>query len=110
MKYTDTMRHEVRGIQKGSRWLRFRPEFTLTEWDFHKVAPPTLLLRGEDEPFGGPELGRWAATAVKNVALQTFPESGHLPWLHNPEIHTSLVCIFLAPNENVRAESGALKG
>jgi pimeloyl-ACP methyl ester carboxylesterase len=92
LKLTDTARHENslnRNIVRRMRAYQYGPEF------LRQITPATLYLWGEDDPFGNVELGRRSAAAQPDAVLRSFPASGHLPWLDDPEVHADLVRAFL---------------
>ena len=92
---TATMGHEVRLIERGVSWRGVRPASRLRLEELSRVAQPTLLLWGEDDPFGGVELGRRVTAALPEATLEPFPRSGHLPWLDGPAAHASRIRTFL---------------
>ncbi|MFQ5826994.1 MAG: alpha/beta fold hydrolase [Dehalococcoidia bacterium] len=87
MKHTATMRRELTAIEKACvwPWRDMRHDLILGEQDFRKTPQPTLFLWGEDDPFGGPQLGHRAAGVLENATVHAFAKSGHLPWLDDPE-------------------------
>lgn len=92
LKYTDTMRHENslnRNVTNRLRDYKYGKEF------LRQIEPATLYLWGAADPFGGVEIGEQCAAAQPNATLKTFPGSGHLPWLDDPETHARLVSSFL---------------
>lgn len=92
LKFTDTIKHENglnRNITSHAREYGYGPEF------LGQIKPATLYLWGEDDPFGSVEVGQWCAAAQPNAALKTFPASGHLPWLDDPQTNARLVRDFL---------------
>jgi pimeloyl-ACP methyl ester carboxylesterase len=48
------------------------------------IQQPTMFIWGEDDAFGGAEIGQKAVDAMPNASLTTMP-GGHLPWLDDPE-------------------------
>lgn len=92
MRHTDTARNENglnRNIARRGRTYRYGDEL------LRQIRPPTLYLWGEDDPFGGPEIGRRCVAAQPNAALKSFSASGHLPWLDDAATHARLVGGFL---------------
>lgn len=92
LKYTETTRHENGLTRNMSQRMR---EYNYGAAFLREIAPPTLYLWGEADPFGGVELGKRSAAAQPNAVLRSFPESGHLPWLDDPAAHARLVRAFL---------------
>ncbi|HUM71873.1 MAG TPA: alpha/beta hydrolase, partial [Chloroflexota bacterium] len=92
LKYTETARHE-NGL---SRHMMSR--FKAYSYDaafLRQITPATLYLWGEDDPFGGVEIGKRCAAAQPEAVWQSFPASGHLPWLDDPDTHAGLIRAFL---------------
>lgn len=92
LKYTDTLRHENqlnRNITRRMREYRYGPEL------LRQIAPSTLYLWGEDDPFGGVAVGKRSAAAQPDARLRSFPGAGHLPWLDDPGTHARLIRSFL---------------
>ena len=91
LKHTPTLHNEDRlnsNIARRSRAYAIGAEL-------EQIATPTLYLWGEDDPFGGVEVGRRCAAAQPHAVLRTFPLSGHLPWLDDPDTHARLIRAFL---------------
>jgi pimeloyl-ACP methyl ester carboxylesterase len=96
MQDTETMRWEVSAIERAATWAGIRSELRFAEKDFSQIAQPTLFLWGEDDPFGGTDLGRRTVAAMPDASLRPFPKSGHLPWLDDPETLADLTQGFLS--------------
>jgi non-heme chloroperoxidase len=58
---------------------------------------PTLLLHGVHDVFISVEAARWAATVIPDVRLVEFEQSGHAPFLEEPERFTRELAGFAAP-------------
>ncbi|MBI2954248.1 MAG: alpha/beta hydrolase [Chloroflexi bacterium] len=95
MNDTDTMRNDVAAIQRVATWRGFRREVMLSEDLLRRVSQPTLFLWGEADPFGGVEIGRRTCATMPNAKLISFPASGHLPWLDDPDKHAQTAREFL---------------
>ena len=92
LKYTDTLRQENglnRNIMKRGKAYEYGEEL------LRQIKPATLYLWGEADPFGGVEIGKRCVEAQVNASLKSFPGSGHLPWLDDPDTHAGLVHSFL---------------
>lgn len=101
LKYTATRRHEddlSRRMASRSREYIYGADFLA------QVTPPTLYLWGEDDPFGGIELGKRLAAAQPAATFQSFSEAGHLPWLDDPETHARLIRSFLQNEKGMRPD------
>ena len=78
--------------------LRLRgaqPGMGLTEQQLSAVQQPSLIVWGEDEVFGSPEVGRRMAAAMPNAELHIVP-GAHAPWLKHSEQIAPLVRRFTA--------------
>jgi pimeloyl-ACP methyl ester carboxylesterase len=85
-KHTDTMKNESAMIANGVSFRRgFDPSMTLPVSIIEAVAAPTLFLWGEDDAFGGRDVAEALVASMPEASLVMFPESGHLPWLDDPE-------------------------
>lgn len=74
--------------------LLHRPDLADT---LARVAVPTLLLAGSDDPTGWHvDRARAAARTMPDGAAAVVAESGHLPPLENPELFLTLVRTFWA--------------
>ena len=106
MNDTDTLKNEINVIQRGSSWFGFRSELTHNLGFLKRVPQPMLFLWGEDDPFGGVDVGLRACEALPNAKLKSFPDSGHLPWLDDPKTHARLIRDFLvtdtAPHPDIK--------
>jgi pimeloyl-ACP methyl ester carboxylesterase len=61
------------------------PEFVLVD-RWRDLGVPTTFLWGEKDPFGPPELGRKAASQVPEGKFVLLLDSGHFPWLDEPDL------------------------
>lgn len=91
MNDTATMHHDVRLIQKGATWRGFRPGLALDPAELARIAAPTLWITGDRDPFGSPDLVRDWAGRMPVADVHVMPDSGHLPWLDDPEQHAALL-------------------
>jgi pimeloyl-ACP methyl ester carboxylesterase len=92
LKFTDTSRNE-NGLNRNIT-SRMR-DYGYSEELLRQITPATLYLWGEADPFGGVEIGKRCVEEQAHATLKSFPGSGHLPWLDDPETHAQLVCRFL---------------
>ncbi|WP_161789921.1 alpha/beta fold hydrolase [Streptacidiphilus neutrinimicus] len=49
------------------------------------LALPTLLLHGAKSRIFPTEVGKWLLTALPDARLEMFPDSGHAPFLEEPD-------------------------
>ncbi len=96
MNDTPTMAHEVRLIQQNVRWWGVPKARTYGSRFLKGISPPTLLLWGEADPFGGVDRAQFAAAALPQATLISFPDQGHLPWLDDPATHARAIRTFLS--------------
>ncbi|CAL9445625.1 alpha/beta fold hydrolase [Streptomyces sp. enrichment culture] len=61
------------------------------------LGVPTLLVHGARSGVYPPEVGTWLAKAVPGSRLEVFEDSGHLPFLEEPDRFCAAVRGFLAP-------------
>lgn len=94
--YTDTMKNEVANINRVLAGGRMNPEFVLRDQEIQTIDCPTLWLWGEDDPFGGVDLGKRIHSAMKQSTFVSFKNSGHLPWLDQPKAHASMMARFIS--------------
>lgn len=59
-----------------------RPELNLSAEQLAQIEHPTLFFWGNNDPFGGPEIGQRIVDIMPNAELQLL-EGGHAPWLSN---------------------------
>ena len=80
LRHTDTMRNELamgRALISARGNLRVRlPDAVLAS-----IRSPTLLLWGENDPFGGADTARALAAHLPDATLELLPGAGHAPWL-----------------------------
>lgn len=71
-----------------------RPETRLTAEELARFEQPTLLVWGEDDPFGSPEVGERMAELMPDAELRVVG-GGHAPWLKRSERIGPVVSRFL---------------
>lgn len=89
--YADSFLGLMRAVM---RLGRVRPEISLTEPQLAQVDHPVLMIWGDNDPFGSPEVARRAATYLTDAQLHLVP-SGHAPWFRNAELVGDLVTRFV---------------
>lgn len=57
-----------------------RPAMRLTAEQLGRIAQPTLVVWGKDDPFGSEDVGRRMVEAMPDAELHVV-EGGHAPWL-----------------------------
>jgi pimeloyl-ACP methyl ester carboxylesterase len=66
----------------------------VTREELGRVQCPTLLIWGENDPFGSLSTGRQIAEALPRAELRVLPGGGHLPWLDDPAQCGALISRF----------------
>jgi pimeloyl-ACP methyl ester carboxylesterase len=66
------------------RFGRGRPENHLSDDDLRSIAAPVRFIWGQDDVYGGPEIGRRAAELIPGARLDVMP-GNHAPFLDDPE-------------------------
>jgi pimeloyl-ACP methyl ester carboxylesterase len=62
---------------------RPRPENSLSDAELQDIAAPVLMVWGDEDPYGGPEIGQRAAALIPNAHLEVIP-ARHAPFLDDP--------------------------
>jgi pimeloyl-ACP methyl ester carboxylesterase len=63
---------------------RPRPENVLSDAELRQLTVPVLMIWGDEDPYGGPEVGRRACALVPDARLEIIP-GRHAPFLDDPE-------------------------
>ena len=63
-----------------------------------QIQQPTMFIWGEDDGFGGSEIGEQAVEIMPNASL-TAIKGGHLPWLDDPKLVGEYVQDWLVRNK-----------
>lgn len=71
-------------IQLAMRFGRPRPENFISDWELRQLAVPVLMIWGDEDPYGGPEIGRRACELIPDSRLEIIP-GRHAPFLDDPE-------------------------
>ena len=59
---------------------RPRPVNFLSDGDLRQITAPVLMVWGEEDPYGGPEIGRRALEFLPDARLEVMP-GRHAPFL-----------------------------
>lgn len=73
---------------------RPRPENFLSDDELRDMAAPVLMIWGDEDPYGGPEIGRRAVAIMRDAQLEVIP-GRHAPFLDDPERCGALICQLL---------------
>src|SRR5205807_4449101 len=60
-------------MQLALRLGRPRPENFLSDTDLRELAMPVLMIWGDDDPYGGPEIGQRACGLMPDARLEVIP-------------------------------------
>jgi len=71
-------------MQLALRVGRPRPENFLADTELRQLAVPVLMIWGDEDPYGGPEIGQRACALMPNARLEVIP-GRHAPFLDDPE-------------------------
>lgn len=71
-----------------------RSDVALSAGELALVESPTLLVFANDDPMGGPSVGRRVAEAMTDAELHIV-DGGHAPWLHHADEIAPLINRFL---------------
>ena len=71
-------------MQLALRFGRPRPENFLSETELRHLAMPVLMIWGDEDPYGGPEIGRRACAVIPDARLEVIP-GRHAPFLDDPQ-------------------------
>jgi pimeloyl-ACP methyl ester carboxylesterase len=75
---------------------RPRPENFLTDAELQHIAAPVLMVWGDDDLYGGPEIGRRAGALIPGAQLEVMPGC-HAPFLDDPRRCGALINQLLGP-------------
>jgi len=62
---------------------RARPENHFSRDELHRITTPVLFIWGDDDVYGGPDIGRRSCAEMPDARLETMP-GGHAPFLDDP--------------------------
>ncbi len=83
------------------RYGRPRPENFLSDAELQRIAVPVLMVWGDEDPYGGPEIGRRAAALIPGAQLDVIP-GRHAPFLDDPQRCGALINQLLAAMTHAR--------
>ncbi len=102
---TETMKNDIAIISQVIKKGEMNPEFMLYDKEIGRINIPMLWLWGEDDTFGRMDIGNRLNSLTKDSVIYGFKNSGHLPWLDQPEEHAKKIKHFLMKQ---RKESNTL--
>jgi pimeloyl-ACP methyl ester carboxylesterase len=71
-------------MQLAMRFGRPRPENFPSDSELRQLAVPVLMIWGDEDPYGEPEIGRRACELLPDARLEVIP-GRHAPFLDDPE-------------------------
>jgi 2-hydroxy-6-oxonona-2,4-dienedioate hydrolase len=77
-------------MQLAMRFGRPRPENFLTDAELRDIAAPVLMIWGDQDPYGAPEIGARASALIPDARLEVIP-GRHAPFLDDPERCATLI-------------------
>jgi 2-hydroxy-6-oxonona-2,4-dienedioate hydrolase len=77
---TAMLSHMSLAMRRG----RPRPENFLSEDELRQLTVPVLMIWGDKDPYGDPEIGRRACALIPDARLEVIP-GRHAPFLDDPE-------------------------
>jgi 2-hydroxy-6-oxonona-2,4-dienedioate hydrolase len=72
-----------------------KSDLRLNEDQLRKVQQPVLFIWGNNDPFGGPDIGKRATGMMPNAELQEI-QAGHLPYVDEPAECATIIQKFLS--------------
>jgi 2-hydroxy-6-oxonona-2,4-dienedioate hydrolase len=94
-QHTDTMANDGRMISTAGGLTGFDARLTIPDEVLTQVRTPTYFLWGEDDTFGGVETARRTLEPMPDAELEMLPDSGHLPWIDEPDRAAKVVTAHL---------------
>lgn len=77
-------------LNLAMRFGRGRPENALTDEELRSITAPVLFIWGQDDGFGGPDIGRRAVELLPAARLEITPGK-HAPFLDDPQRCAELI-------------------
>jgi pimeloyl-ACP methyl ester carboxylesterase len=71
-------------MQLALRLGRPRPENFISDTELRELAVPVLMIWGDEDPYGGPEIGQRACALMPDARFEVIP-GRHAPFLDDPE-------------------------
>ena len=95
-------------MRLAMRLGRPRPENFLSETELRQLAVPVLMIWGDEDPYGGPQIGQRACGLMPDARLEVIP-GRHAPFLDDPKRCGALIDEFVrrAPADLTPTESSS---
>jgi pimeloyl-ACP methyl ester carboxylesterase len=81
-------------MRLAMRFGRPRAENFLSEAELRQLMVPVLMIWGDEDPYGGPEIGQRARALLPDARLEVIP-GRHAPFLDDPEHCGALIDEFV---------------
>jgi pimeloyl-ACP methyl ester carboxylesterase len=81
-------------MQLAMRFGRPRPENLISDPELRQLQAPVLMIWGDDDPYGGPQIGQRACELISDARLEIIP-GRHAPFLDDPERCGALIADHL---------------
>ncbi len=93
--YAGMRQPHFKTAMKSHMWLamrrgRPRPQNFLSDAELRELAAPVLMIWGDEDPYGGPEIGLRAVEIMPDARLEVIP-GRHAPFLDDPERCAALI-------------------
>lgn len=92
---TDTMKNDIAAIGQVLKKGEMNPDFIFYDSKLKNILHRVLILWGYEDTFGGKEIGLRLNSLLKGSSFIGYDNSGHLPWLDQPEQHAKEIRNFL---------------
>lgn len=76
----------------------------LADAELQRLATPVLMIWGDADPYGDPEIGRRAAALMPSAHLEVIPGC-HAPFLDDPERCGALITDFIRRSGHGRSST-----
>lgn len=94
---TDAMSDVILDAATMIRGFEFLPTWSVAG-ELGRITCPTLVTCGRYDLLTTPECSKRLATAIPDATLAWFEDSGHFPWLEEPDSFFAAVRSFVARN------------
>jgi len=105
LRHTATMRNDFDTFHSFKAKGGLATSIALGGQTLATISTPTHFIWGADDGFGGEAVARWVVGVMSNASLEMVPDSGHLPWLDEPELVARSTRTFLLAGSPVSERS-----
>jgi len=86
-------------MQLAMRVGRPRSENLISDSELQQLAVPVLMIWGDEDPYGAPDIGRRACALIPDARLEIIP-GRHAPFLDDPERSSALIADLFDPGRS----------